>query len=189
MESLIYNNENIKKHISNNYSYYLDEIVKKKTYLNDVLIERLRFPDIDGYDKSYFHFITKEFKNFNCACPNLFIKCIKNFEYNPLINDSAEPRMICPHRIYCIKFLKNFFSADLWIWEKTTSTPKGRRNRIMLYDYENSYVMALERRNNGKIFIRTAYPVNDQITKNKFKKEYLRYNKKKTVTYLLSHKK
>lgn len=176
-KELIYTNCNIETKVDDQYKNYLSLFQESINYINSKEIYRQRFPDIDGYDMSYFHTITKSYnhKNPSCDCPNRLITCEHPFSYNPLIAHK-NPREICPHRLFSVHCLKDFFNKELYIWRKDISQ-RGIKHRICCYCPKDDYMIVLEERNNGDIYFKTAYPIEFSSRRRRLLEEYNKYIK------------
>lgn len=173
---LEYTNENIEQIVNEKYKYYQKEIRPLDVYIDGERIRWKRYPLIDGKDGTYFHLITKDYHNKDgYCCPNLIIKCDRDFDYNPMMSDNYkeyEKRTICGHRIQCLYLIPEILRGNnILIWFREESTPKGLRKRIKLLDTANKYVIILDKRNDGSVLYWTSYPVDNRRIE-RFKKEY-----------------
>lgn len=126
--------------------------------------------------------ITKDYEeNKKCVCPRTGMICEHPFEYNPWINNKF-PREICPNRIIATVCLVDFFKQDLLVWEKVESK-KGVKNRIICYSTRDDYVIVLERRNDGDIYLVTGYPVEFRHRKDMLMKQYNNYIRKNKTKF------
>lgn len=178
----VFNNSTIEERISEYYKYYLDLFQTHTNYLNNKEIYRLRLPDVDCYDKTYFHMITKQYSENKCDCPRTGITCEHPFEYNPWLNLKM-PRELCPSRMMATVCLEDFFNKKLMIWE-TIESNKGQKKRINCFSAEDDYIIVLEERNDGDIYVVTGYPVEFSARREKFIKQYNNYiNSKDHTSY------
>lgn len=184
---LHYTNDNIKEIVEEKHLYFCNQIKPKERFVNKTKIKWKTYPLVDNKDGTYFHIITKDASGSEgSCCPNILIKCDKDFSYNPLMDDKyKEKRFICPHKIQSMIQLENFFKRDdLKIWSRIESTPRGRRERIKALDVKNKYLVILDKRKNGDILFWTAYPVDYTFKLNKFLKEFNKYKNKASVIKL-----
>ena len=177
-----YTNSNIKDIVDEKYDYYINEIKPLQIEINGIIATWKSFPMYDGKDGTYFHLITKDYQNKDgYCCPNLLIKCDKNFDYNPMMNSGIpdnKKRTICGHRIQCLYLIPEMLFEDnnnLLIWSREESTPQGRRTRIKILDENRKYFIVFDKRNTGKMVYWTSYPVNTKKIE-KFKKEASKNN-------------
>lgn len=181
MEMLLdYNDDNIHDVIDDKYKFYNENIRILDNTINGNHLKVKHYPEVDGYCGTFFHIITKDYMNKEVSCcPNRMIKCKKDFMYNPLMGreyPKEKKRTICPHKISTMYILDGLFlNTSLLIWERSESTPNGRRIRIKLLDVKNRYLVVLEKRKNGDIYYWTSYPVDYDYKIEKFKKEYYKY--------------
>ncbi len=178
-----FTNANIEEKVFEYYGYYLRLFTKSKNYINDKEIYLKRFPDIEGFDRPYFHMITMEYTNKKCSCPRILILCEKTFKYNPLLDESVllkneKPREICPNRMIALPSLEGFFNKKLLIWEEQESVKgKGLKTRIKCYSVEDEYLIILDKRNNGDIYFVTSFPIEYNWKKTKLMDKYNQYLK------------
>lgn len=175
LDNYEYNDENIRLLVDSHYQNYINLFFNHINYYNKIEIYRKRFPDVDGYEKSYFHLITKEYKPSDCDCMSPFVICNHPFSYNPLI-DEKMPRELCPIRITATNCLPNYFNRDLKIWTKVLSK-QGLKKRILCFDDKNDYMIMLEERKNGDIYFVTGYPIEYSSRKRRLIKEYENFKK------------
>ena len=185
-----YTNDNIKAIVHSKYKYYLEKIKPIPIHINGTRATWKDHPKIDNMDGTYFHLITKDYKNKDgFCCPNRIIKCEKNFDYNPMMSDEYkenEKRTLCGHRIQCLYVIPKTLASDsknLLIWSREESTPRGRRIRIKILNKDDKYFIIFDKRKNGKIVYWTSYPVNE-IKIDKLTKEYEKnkFNSSLTIT-------
>lgn len=178
----VFDNSNIEEKISEYYKYYLALFQTHKSFINNKEIFRLRLPDVDCYDKTYFHMITKQYNGNACSCPRNGIVCERPFDYNPWLS-IKNPRELCPSRMMSTVCLEEFFNKDLMIWE-TIESRKGQRKRINCFSVKDDYIIVLEERSDGDIYVVTGYPVEFSHRRETFKKQYENYiNSKNTTSY------
>lgn len=171
-----YTNENIEEIVNNKFEYYKSNIRSLQIFFGEKRMGWKKYPLVDGKDGTYFHLITKDYQNKDgYCCPNMIIKCDRNFNYNPMMSDEYpddKKRTICGHRIQCLYLIPYIFQdSNVLIWSREESTPKGLRIRIKLLDEENKYIIILDKRKDGTILYWTSYPI-DEKKINRFKKEY-----------------
>ena len=187
---LEFTNENIKEVVDDKYNLYNNKVKISENTVDEKKLKIKHYPEVDGYCGTFFHIITKDFfnKEISC-CPNNLIKCQKDFKYNPLMGcdySDNKKRTICPHKMNTMHILINFFKEDgLLVWERSESTPKGRRIRIKIFSLRHKYLVILEKRKNGDVYYWTSYPVDHKYKVEKFKKEYSKY-KDTTPKYIFS---
>ena len=160
----------LKEKIEKKYQIYQENILEKENYYNDLKVIPKSFPEIDGKCGTFFHMITKKEEIVPCKLGHCKYRCPKVYNYNPLIDDTEEHRMICQKRLDKIDYLKDFDIGKYKAYEKYMSTPKGKKDRIVLIDEEHNYIYVLE---NHKTYILlwTGY----DIPKWKMKKELNNY--------------
>lgn len=175
-----YTNENIEEIVNSKYKFFIENIRNLQIFINDKRVGWKKYPLIDCKDGSYFHLITKNYhdKDGYC-CPNIIIKCEKNFDYNPMMSSEykeGEKRNICGHRIQCLYLIPEILkSKNTLIWSRVETTPKGKRTRIKFLDVKNKYIIIFDERNDGTILFWTSYPIND----NKIERFISEYNTNK----------
>lgn len=162
----------LQEKIDKKYEIYQENILNNDIKYNDLRIVPKSYPEIDGKCGTFFHMITKKKEDIPCKLGHCMYNCNKLYQYNPLINDKVEPRMICQKRLDKIEYLKDFNIENYKCYEKMMSTSKGRKHRIVLIDEEHSYIYVLEH-HGTYILLWTAY----DIPKWKLKKELENYNK------------
>ena len=160
----------LKEKIEKKYQIYQKNILEKENYYNDLKIVPKSFPEIDGKCGTFFHMITKKEEALPCKAGHCKYKCNKVYEYNPLIKNEEEHRMICQKRLDKIDYLNCFDITKYKAYEKIVSTGKGRRHRIVLIDEEHNYIYILEN-HKTHILLWTGYDIPNW----KMKKELKNY--------------
>ena len=152
----------------NNYLSKLEEVYTFYKYriahaglkfMNKDIVCR-KEPLFDNKDECFWHLITKD----SDILPNG--KIVPN-DRNEVDFRRIEKLKWCPFLI------DNYATKDVYCWKKQHKTPRGKQNRVYLWDKDNNYVVILAEdfRNAKKYQIITAYPTDKEHTVNKFDKE------------------
>lgn len=169
----------LKEKIEKKYQIYQENILEKENYYKGLRVIPKSYPEIDGKCGTFFHMITRKEEPIPCKLGYCNYKCSKIYEYNPLINNEEEHRMICQKRLDKISYLKNFDISKYKSYEKMVSTPKGKKHRIVLIDDVNSYIYVLEH-HKTYVLLWTAYDIPNWKMKKELKK-YEEYVKTKNI--------
>ena len=156
--------------IERKYQIYQNNIINKENYYKDLKVIPKSYPEIDGKCGTFFHMITKTMEKIPCKSGCCKYNCQELYEYNPLIENEDEKRMICQKRLDKISYLENFDISQYKSYEKMQTTPKGKKHRIILIDEVHSYIYVLEH-HKTYVLLWTAY----DIPKWKLKKELRNY--------------
>lgn len=168
----------LQEKIEKKYQIYQENILNKENYYNDLKVIPKLEPQIDGKCGTFFHMITKKKEPVPCDKGACYYNCNKTYEYNPLMENEEEKRMICQKRLDKINYLKDFDISKYKIYEKLESTTKGKKHRIILIDEEHSYIYVLEH-HKTYILLWTGYDIPKWRLNKELKKyeEYKRTNK------------
>ena len=171
--------EKLKEKIEKKYQIYQENVKNNDLKYNDLNIYPKSYPEIDGKCGTFFHMITTKLEPIPCKLGHCKYNCTNLYEYNPLLNDETEARMICQKRLDCIDYLKNFNIEKYKAYEKYVSSPKGIKHRIILIDEEHSYIYVLEN-HKTHILLWTGYDIPYWKLKKELK-NYEQYIKTNTI--------
>ncbi len=150
--------DKLKEKIEKKYKIYQENIINNNLEYNHLKIYPKSLPEIDEKCGTFFHMITKKFEKTPCQLGHCKYHCNDLYEYNPLLNNDTESRMICQKRLDCIDYLKDFKLDKYKTYEKYVSTTKGIKHRIILIDEDHSYIYVLEN-HKTHILLWTGYDI------------------------------